>query len=57
MKFGWPQLIYIGLMLLGEGMAIAKHGEYKKASMHNAWTSLIAYAIDIMILAWGGFFG
>ena len=50
----WPQLIYLGLIILGLGMHMALHGEKQKR--YNAWTQLVASIISVGILYWGGFF-
>lgn len=54
MHLGWPQLIYIALMFLATGGALAKHGESK--GTHNFGVALIADAITLSLLWWGGFF-
>ena len=51
-----PHILYIALTLIGLGMEIAKHGEIKKQSKHNAWTTLISSSIIWIILYFGGFF-
>lgn len=54
MRLGIWQIIYLCLMVMGVGLAIGKHGESK--GTYNGWVTLIATAIDITILALGGFF-
>ena len=49
------RFLYVGLLLVGLGMSFAKHGE-AKTGRYNGWTSLIAVAIDILILWGAGFF-
>lgn len=49
------QIIYIGMIVLGLGISVGKHGQPKE-ERYNGWVSLIAAAIDITILALGGFF-
>lgn len=56
MKMEFPQLLYLGLLTLGLGMELSKHGE-EKIAKHNFWTSLIATIIQVLILKAGGFFG
>ena len=51
-----PQLVYLGIVLLGLGVSLAKNGEPKKDNHSFGW-SLFANAITITILSWGGFFG
>lgn len=53
--WGWPQLIYLALLVLGAGMELARHGQ-PKTGEHNVITTLIASAIILALLAWGGFF-
>lgn len=52
---GIPQIVYLVLMCMGFGLAIAKHGEPQEG-MHNIWVDLISQAITLALLAWGGFF-
>lgn len=50
-----PQLIYIALILIGLGIAFAEHGQPKKGK-HNAWITVIATIIVLILLFKGGFF-
>lgn len=50
---GWPQWIVIGFMLLGLGIALAKHGEPR--SPFSFWSALIGQAITWWLLWMGGF--
>lgn len=50
-----PQLILLGLMILALGITLAKHGQPKN-DKYNFGISLIANAIEIGLLYWGGFF-
>lgn len=50
-----PQIIFLALYAVNIGINIGKHGEPRE-SKYNAWGTLIASAIAILILAWGGFF-
>ena len=56
MKFGIWQIIYVGLILIGIGISAGKHGE-PRTDKWSVWTTLISAAIEITILAFGGFFG
>lgn len=49
-----PQLILIALFSVSLGMSAAKHGE-PKTGKENAWASLVAMAIQVALLYWGGF--
>lgn len=49
-----PQLIYLALVTLGLGFAIAKHGQPRGPV--NALDTLFGTAIALAILGWGGFF-
>ena len=50
-----PQLIYLGLTMIGLGMIISKHGQPKEGN-HNAWSSIIASIVIGYVLYLGGFF-
>lgn len=50
-----PQLIYLALLFIGLGMTITEHGNDKKGK-HNAWDSIIAQLIIVVVLYYGGFF-
>lgn len=50
-----PQLILLGFMVLGLGVALAKHGQPRN-DKYNFGISLITSAIEIALLYWGGFF-
>ncbi len=52
---GWPQITWIALMALSFGIAASRHGESQ--GKHNAFTSLVAIAINATLLYYGGFFG
>ena len=50
-----PQLIYLGIVLLGLGVSLAEHGKPKQG--YNSFLqNLLATAITIGLLYWGGFF-
>ena len=50
-----PQVITIILFTTNVVMNLIKHGE-PKDTKYNFWWALIATAIDVAILRWGGFF-
>ena len=56
MNFGWPQALYLALVMLGIGLDLARHGEPKKPARHNVWTTIVASALVLLLLWWGGFF-
>lgn len=49
----WPVYTYLVIMLIGLGVALAKHGEYTKI---NFWYTLISTSIILFLLYKGGFF-
>lgn len=49
----WPIYAYLALMLIGLGVALAKHGEYTKI---NFWSTLISTLLVMFLLYKGGFF-
>ena len=55
MNLGLPQLIFCGLVLFALGTTAAKHGE-EKGGKHNFFLCFAAYALEIALLYWGGFF-
>lgn len=54
MHFGIWQIIYLCILLMGVGISIGKHGESQ--GNYNGWVTLISAAIQITLLALGGFF-
>lgn len=56
MNIGWPQAIYFALILVGIGLELARHGQVRKPSRHNAWTTIVASLLILALLWWGGFF-
>lgn len=56
MKVGACQLIYVGLMLMSLGIHLAKHGEPRHDS-YNFFTAFLSAALQITLVALGGFFG
>lgn len=51
---GWPEGIYLALLLLGFGYAIAKHGEPR--DNYDAVMYLVRVIVIVSLLWWGGFF-
>ena len=51
---GIPQIIYIVISAFGLLWCSYKHG--KPRGEYNIWISLLAEAIVITLLIWGGFF-
>ena len=51
-----PQIIIIALFALSLGANLMVHGQ-PKTGKYNFWTALLAAAIKIAVLWWGGFFG
>lgn len=51
---GWPEGIFLGLLLLGLGYATAKDGEPR--SNYDVGASLLCVVITVALLWWGGFF-
>lgn len=49
-----PQLIMLGLMCIGLGVGLSKHGEAQ--ARHNIVIDLISVAVQLGLLYWGGFF-
>jgi len=49
------KIIYLGMLLVGTGIAIGNHGK-PKDGYYSAWLSILGAAIDITVLALGGFF-
>ena len=52
---GWPQAIYLILVLVSLGVNIERHGKSRTVT-ENAWTSAIATVLVVALLMWGGFF-
>ena len=55
MKLGWPQIVYICLIMMNLGMYLVKHGE-KNNTKYNFFTCLLSNLISVWILYSGGFF-
>jgi len=52
--WGWPQLTYVALLAMGFGVVAAKHGEPRDP--YSIWWTLVADAIVLTLLTYGGFF-
>lgn len=50
-----PQILIIVLFSISLLLAANKHGR-EKSGKENFWTSLVAMAITVGLLIWGGFF-
>lgn len=50
-----PQIIYIAIITFGLFYNAVHHGELKNEH-YNVWITMIATAIDIALMKWGGFF-
>lgn len=54
-QLGAPQIIIIVIDAVNLAVAAVHHGEPKEEN-YNVFISLIAFAIQLAILTWGGFF-
>ena len=52
---GIPQIIMIMMMCLVLFIDITNHNKPREGK-YNAWQALISIAIQVSLLAWGGFF-
>ena len=52
---GIPQVIMIVMLSLSLFINVVKHHEPRDGE-YNGWDALIAIAIQVSILTWGGFF-
>lgn len=50
-----PQIIYIIIVIIGLMIASYNHGK-PKTGKYNLWDNIIAIALHIGLLYWGGFF-
>lgn len=55
MTFGFPQLIYTVIAVIGLWMEMEKHDELK-TGRHNFITTFISQVLGFALLYWGGFF-
>ena len=53
---GVPQVLIILLVCAEVAINARKHGKPKTDRSYNLWAALVAGAIEIGILRWGGFF-
>lgn len=51
-----PQIIFLALTFLGTGICLARHGE-RRIGNYNFPAAIVADALIIGLLYWGGFFG
>lgn len=55
MHFGWPQIVFVGFLVMADGVALAMDGKPKEGAYsfkHSA-----AQSILMLLLVWeGGFF-
>ena len=56
MRMRAPQIIYIALSALALGITAAQHGQ-PRSGKENFWEMLLAIALHMGLLCWGGFFG
>lgn len=56
MKFGFCQIALTALYIFSMGVHMAKHGE-PRTGKYSFWAALIAAAIEIALLYFGGFYG
>lgn len=56
MNIGWPEGIFLALILLGMGKAMARFGETKKPDSYDMIDVLFGPALLLGLLWWGGFF-
>ena len=54
MNFGAPQIVYLMLVTSALTFSALDHG--KPMKNENFFTTLIALAIQVAVLGWGGFF-
>lgn len=50
-----PQLIYLAMVFMALGLALAKHGEPRTGKI-NFFSSLFSGIMMLALLYWGGFF-
>lgn len=53
---GTPQIIVLFLIGISLGSDMIMHGKQKTTTV-NIWKTLVAVALNIGLLWWGGFFG
>lgn len=52
---GICQILMLAIFFMSLGISIAKHGEPRRG-YHNFWIEFIAWAIQLSLLYFGGFF-
>jgi hypothetical protein len=52
--WGWPQLTYLGLTILGMGIILAKHGD--PAPDYDVRRTFFSTGLTFFLLYMGGFF-
>lgn len=55
MNIGWPQLIYIGMMIFNLTLEGMKHRQQKEGK-HSFGVTMIATILSLGLVYWGGFF-
>lgn len=58
MNIGWPQAIFLALMLVSLGHDLSQHGKpmAPQAGTYSAWGTIVAMVLSLALLWWGGFF-
>lgn len=51
----YAQIIYLFIVVLGLGIALAKDGQ-PKTDKYSFWGTVVATLISLGLLYWGGFF-
>lgn len=54
-QLGAPQIILLAIYVLNIAVVAAHHGEPRKEN-YDVFISLLALAIQLALLTWGGFF-
>ena len=55
LHIGWPQGIYLGLMIFSFVVTSINHGEPKTGNW-TIWDPIVTYSITLTLLYFGGFF-
>lgn len=50
-----PQIIWVTMAAISLGIALGDHGK-GRTGKHNVFITVIAIAINVSLLYWGGFF-
>lgn len=56
-QIGIPQLIWLAILVGSIAVTFSRHGQPRKPSTYNGWTSLVGGFVAFGLLYWGGFFG